>query len=48
MAADGKVDAMDIGDAWWQDVDTPAMLDRAEENLPESLRVTLDAPVVGG
>lgn len=48
MGADGKVDAMDIGEAWWQDVDTPAMLERAEHNLPESLRVTLDAPAVGG
>ena len=48
MAQERKVDAMDIGDAWWQDVDTPAMLQCAEQNLPESLRVTLDAPVVGG
>ena len=26
MAADGKVRAVDIGGAWWQDVDTPEML----------------------
>ena len=33
MAADGKVRAIDIGTAWWQDVDTPEMLAHAEENL---------------
>jgi len=33
MASDGKVRAIDIGAAWWQDVDTPAMLAHAEENL---------------
>jgi choline kinase len=31
MAEDGKAQAVDIGDAWWQDVDTPAMLARAEQ-----------------
>jgi 1L-myo-inositol 1-phosphate cytidylyltransferase len=39
MAADGKVRAIDIGEAWWQDVDTPEMLRRAEE---ESARLLLD------
>jgi 1L-myo-inositol 1-phosphate cytidylyltransferase len=33
MAADGKVRAIDIGQAWWQDVDTPQMLLRAEERM---------------
>ena len=33
MAADGRVCAIDIGNAWWQDVDTPAMLRNAEHSL---------------
>jgi 1L-myo-inositol 1-phosphate cytidylyltransferase len=33
MANDQKVRAIDIGDAWWQDVDTDAMFARAEEEL---------------
>ncbi|MEY2527228.1 MAG: 1L-myo-inositol 1-phosphate cytidylyltransferase [Verrucomicrobiota bacterium] len=31
MAADGKVHAVNIGEAWWQDVDTPEMLAHATE-----------------
>ena len=33
MASDGKVRAIDIGAAWWQDVDTPQMLAHAEKHL---------------
>ena len=34
MAADQRVRAVDIGPAWWQDVDTQAMRARAEEEVP--------------
>ncbi len=33
MAADGKVRAIDIGESWWQDVDTPPMLQHAERQM---------------
>jgi 1L-myo-inositol 1-phosphate cytidylyltransferase len=33
MAADGKVRAIDIGRAWWQDVDTPEMFREAEKRI---------------
>lgn len=39
MASDGKVRAIDIGPAWWQDVDTPEMRAHAEENLRDLARL---------
>ena len=35
MAMDGKVRAIDIGDAWWQDIDTPDMLAKARAVVGE-------------
>ena len=36
MAGDDKVRAIDIGDGWWQDVDTPSMLRHAERKMSAS------------
>lgn len=36
MADEGNAIAIDIGDAWWHDIDTPEMLERAQQ---ESRRV---------
>ena len=54
MSADGKVRAIDIGDAWWQDVDTVEMLEHAgklistERGLPavvaEQCVILADSP----
>jgi choline kinase len=33
MALEGKARAIDIGSAWWQDIDTPEMLGQAEKYL---------------
>jgi 1L-myo-inositol 1-phosphate cytidylyltransferase len=33
MATEGKARAVDIGGAWWQDVDTPEMLEHAENAM---------------
>lgn len=48
IANAGKADAVDIGNAWWQDVDTPAMLERAETSLPQPLRAIANAATVCG
>jgi choline kinase len=37
MAEEGNALAIDIGGAWWQDVDTPEMLARAEEEVAQVL-----------
>jgi choline kinase len=37
MAEEGNAFAVDIGKAWWQDVDTPEMLARAEQEVGRRL-----------
>jgi len=41
MARDNKVRLVDIGDGWWQDVDTPQMLRYAERQIAEGAQSTL-------
>ena len=41
MASDGKVRPIDIGEAWWQDVDTPQMLLRADDRMRAVKRRTV-------
>jgi choline kinase len=47
MADHGKVRAVDIGQSWWQDVDTVAMRTRAEEELKRQALIKSAAPVIG-
>ena len=37
MAGDDKVRAIEIGESWWQDVDTPQMLQHAEDEMARRL-----------
>jgi 1L-myo-inositol 1-phosphate cytidylyltransferase len=39
MAGDKKVRAIDIGERWWQDVDTPQMLQHAQKQIAAGLKV---------
>jgi choline kinase len=38
MAGDKNVRAIDIGDGWWQDVDTPQMLEHAERQMSKRMQ----------
>ncbi len=44
MAADGKFGGFEIGDAHWQDVDTPAALDYAQQIFPANCWNIGDVP----
>jgi len=39
MARDSKVQAIDIGESWWQDLDTPQMLQHAESQIARPRRL---------
>ena len=41
MARDNKVRAIGIGESWWQDVDTPQMLQHAETQMAEGMQSAL-------
>ncbi len=46
MANDGKVKGIDIGCAWWTDVDTPEMLAHAEKEMNGCQSSALKMPVI--
>jgi 1L-myo-inositol 1-phosphate cytidylyltransferase len=41
MARDNKVRAVEIGESWWQDVDTPQMLQHAERQMAKGMQSAL-------
>lgn len=41
MARDNKVHGIDIGESWWQDVDTPQMLQHAERHMAKAMQRAL-------
>jgi choline kinase len=41
MTRDNKVRAIDIGENWWQDVDTPQMLQHAERQMAKGMQSAL-------
>jgi choline kinase len=45
LAAAGRARVLDVGAAFWQDVDTPGARQRAERELIRSLRKRVDGPV---
>jgi len=45
MAQDDKVRAIDIGDSWWQDVDTSQMMQEAERQITKSQRFSEQSAV---
>jgi len=42
MAGDNKVRAIDIGQGWWQDIDTPKMFQHAEEEMTKRRHAQLN------
>ena len=44
MASEGNALAIDIGNAWWQDIDTPEMLAQAEKHLRARVPPTEQIP----
>ena len=44
MASEGKARAIEIGNAWWQDIDTPEMLTQAERHLRARVPLTEQIP----
>ena len=45
LAAHGNARVADVGEAWWQDVDTPETIGHAHTLLFRSLTKTIDGPV---